>query len=284
MKTLLSIDGGGLFGIGVANWLPKLAGNWKFDCYAGTSVGSILAACYAIGMSPKEVQELFNSKLPEKIFTKEGGIKGAVKLASYKTGPARDALAGVFGDMKVSKVKNPLVIVAWNYNKNKEKVFSQTSNGSYLLRDAVLASMSAPTYFRPLKLKDEDGKEEQLGDGGVCGNDPSLAGITELLKAKKADIKEVKCLSISTGGEPKEKSIKISSIKDWIPILTDAVTLGNVGYTSYCVRHILGDRYLRISPKDLPSGSMDNFKLVPKIKEAWLKHPEKEALSFLKKK
>jgi len=283
MKTLLAINGGGLFGIGVANWLPKLAGNWKFDCYAGTSVGSILAACYAIGMSPAEVQGLFNSKLPEKIFTKEGGLKEAVKLASYKTGPARDALTSVFGDMKISNVKNPLVIVAWNYNKNKEKVFSQTSNSSYLLRDAVLVSMSAPTYFRPVKLKNEEGKDEQLGDGGVCGNDPSLAGITELLKAKKTDIKEVKCLSINTGGEPKEKSIKISSIKDWIPILTDAVTLGNVGYTSYCVRHILGDRYLRISPKDLPSGSMDNFKLVPKIKEAWLKHPEKEALNFLKK-
>jgi patatin-like phospholipase/acyl hydrolase len=43
MKTLLAIDGGGLFGVGVANWVPRL--KWKFDYYAGTSVGSILAAC-----------------------------------------------------------------------------------------------------------------------------------------------------------------------------------------------------------------------------------------------
>ncbi|MDR2580516.1 MAG: patatin-like phospholipase family protein [Fibromonadaceae bacterium] len=283
MKTLLSIDGGGLFGVGVANWLPKLAGNWKFDCYAGTSVGSILAACYATGMSPAEVQKLFNSDLPKKMFTKEGGVKGLAGLANYTTKGARDALASVFGDMKVSEVKHPLVIVAWNYNMNKEKVFSQSSNSSYLLRDAVLASISAPTYFRPLKLKNEEGKEEQLGDGGVCGNDPSLAGITEMLKKQKVDIKDIKCLSIGTTGEPREKKIKISTIKDWIPILTDVITLGNVAYTSYCVRHILGNRYLKVSPDALPRGSMDNFKLVPKIKEAWEKHPEKEALNFLRK-
>ncbi|MDR2972873.1 MAG: patatin-like phospholipase family protein, partial [Bacteroidales bacterium] len=71
MKTLLAIDGGGLFGIGVANWIPKLE-NYKFDYYAGTSVGSILAASYAIGMAAEEVQEEFNGTFPKEIFKKPG--------------------------------------------------------------------------------------------------------------------------------------------------------------------------------------------------------------------
>ncbi|MDR3002150.1 MAG: patatin-like phospholipase family protein, partial [Fibromonadaceae bacterium] len=242
----------------------------------------ILAACYAIGMSPEEVKALFNSSLPKKIFSEEKPPL-ILKPAKYKTGGARDALKGVFKDIKISQVKNPLVIVAWNYDKKKEKVFSQTSNSSYLLRDAVLASMSAPTYFRPVKLMNEKGIEEQLGDGGVCGNDPSLAGIAEMLKAKKIDISDIRCLSINTGGEPKEKKIKIGKMADWLPVLTGVITSGNVAYTSYCVKCIMGDRYLRVSPENLPNCSMDNFSQVPKIREAWLKHPEKAAVNFLKK-
>jgi len=294
MKTLLSINGGGLFGIGVANWLPKLTSkwNWKFDCYAGTSVGSILAACYAIGMTPSEVQELFNSDLPEKMFTKKYiTTKQFIKSAIYKTESAREALTSVFGNRKVSDVTNPLVIVAWNYSKSKEKVFSQTSNSSYLLRDAVLASMSAPTYFCPLKLEDDRGELEQLGDGGVCGNDPSLAGIAAMLdfyKKQRLSIQDIKCLSINTIGEPKEikKEVKISSvILSWIPVLTEAITSGNAAYTFYGISRIMGsNRYLRISPYGLPNdGRMDDFDLVSKIKKAWLKHPEQAALKFLKK-
>jgi hypothetical protein len=30
------------------------------------------------------------------------------------------------------------------------------------------------------KIKDENGDENMLGDGGVCGNDPSLAGIAAM--------------------------------------------------------------------------------------------------------
>jgi predicted acylesterase/phospholipase RssA len=167
MKTLLAIDGGGLFGVGVANWLPKL--KWKFDYYAGTSVGSILAACYACGMEPLKVQEMFNSNLPKRIFTKPGFPQSLnlLRPSIYDNAEAKKVLKEVFGDKKIKDTIFPIIIVAWNYVKRKEKVFTHKFNSEYFLRDAVLASMSAPTYFPVAKIKDENGDESMLGDGGA---------------------------------------------------------------------------------------------------------------------
>ena len=110
MKTLLAIDGGGLFGIGVANWIPKLE-NFVFDYYAGTSVGSILAACYVVGMESKDVQEKFNGELPWRIFTKPRSIN-PLRPAVYDDKGAKEVLKEIFGDIRVGDTKYPLVIVA----------------------------------------------------------------------------------------------------------------------------------------------------------------------------
>jgi patatin-like phospholipase/acyl hydrolase len=288
MKTLLAIDGGGLFGIGVANWMPKLK-NWKFDYYAGTSVGAILAASYASGIAPLKVQEMFNGNLPKRIFTKPGfpWNLNPLRCSTYDNKEVKKVLLEVFGDTKVKDVKFPLIIVAWNYDKRKQKVFTninnknECSNGNYLLRDAVLASMSAPTYFPIAEIREHaNAPVENLGDGGVCGNDPSLAGIAAM-QDDGIKIEDIKCLSICTGGDPKEKKLKMFSKAGWLPVVVDIITLGNVGYTSYCVKRILDDRYCRVAPCTLPDGSMDDFSLVPKIKEVWETHNHLEACKFL---
>jgi patatin-like phospholipase/acyl hydrolase len=287
LKTLLAIDGGGLFGVGVANWIPKLK-NWKFDYYAGTSVGSILAACYAIGIEPSKVQEMFNSDLPKRIFTKPGfpGNLNPLRVATYDNKGAKEVLKEVFGDKKVKDTEFPLVIVAWNYEMRKEKVFTNKCNSDYLLRDAVLASMSAPTYFPVAVLKNEKNEEEKLGDGGVCGNDPSLAGISAMRDAN-IKTKDIKCLSVGTTGVPKRKKLSVSNKAGWLPVIIDIITLGNAGYTSYGVKHLLdhneenNKKYLRVAPDNLPSGNLDAFDLVPKIKEVWEKCDFSKAYAFL---
>ncbi|MDR3019780.1 MAG: patatin-like phospholipase family protein, partial [Treponema sp.] len=266
----------------VANWIPKLD-NYEFNYYAGTSVGSILAACYAIGMKPEEVQKMFNSEIPKRIFSKPKNIlqrASFFRKATYGNEGAKKVFKEVFGDRTIKDTKYPLSIVAWNYEKRKEKVFTHRFNSDYLLRDAVLASVSAPTFFPVAEI----GKEK-LGDGGVCGNDPSLAGIAAI-RDDGFRIKDIKCLSIGTTGKPKEKTLKVYTKLGWLPVLIDIITTGNVSYTSYGVSHLLSDkekpeRYLRITPSNLPSGSMDNFKLVPKIKEVWEQYPHREAYKFL---
>jgi hypothetical protein len=67
----------------------------------------------------------------------------------------------------------------------------------------------------------------------------------------------------------------------WLPVVVDVITLGNVGYTSYGVSHVLDNRYLRVCPRDLPSGDLDDFSLVPKIRKAWEGYSHLEAFNFL---
>jgi len=293
VKTILAIDGGGLFGVGVADWIPKL-GSRMFDCYAGTSVGSILAACYAIGLEPLKVQEMFNSGLARRIFTKPRlpWRLNWFRPAIYDNKEAQKVLEEVFGDRRVEDVKDgcSLVIVAWNYKKRKEKVFtSDKCNNRYLMRDAVLASMSAPSFFPIVRLLEEDGNPECLGDGGVCGNDPSLAGVAALREGilrngvvEKIQTRHIKCLSIGTSGVPREKKkFNVFWKLGWLQVVTDIIAQGNASYTSYGVSHLLDDRYLRVSPEGLPDSKMDNFKLLPEIRKVWAEWDHTAAVNFL---
>jgi len=284
LKTLLAIDGGGLFGVGVADWMPKLGGR-TFDYYAGTSVGAILAACYATGMEPPEVRDMFNSGLAKRIFTKPRlpASLNPLRPAVYDNREAKRVLREVFGDTQVKDTKYPLIILAWNYGKRREKVFTSFKhNSTYLLRDAVLASISAPTFFPVVKLKDENGKDEWLGDGVLCGNNPSFAGISAM-RDEKIQTEHIKCLSIGTRGDPQESTkFNVPNKLGWQPVIIDVIIFGSVGYTSYAAERLLGEkRYLRISPTNLPDGSMDDFKLVPKIKKAWEEYDHSKAVRFL---
>jgi hypothetical protein len=51
--------------------------------------------------------------------------------------------------------------------------------------------------------------------------------------------------------------------------------------TEGLVSHVLDNRYLRACPKDLPSGDLDDFSLVPKIRKAWEGYSHLEAFNFL---
>jgi len=281
IKNILAIHGGGCFGVGVANWLSKFPYSWKPDLVAGTSVGSIIASLIAIDKPFRLIADMFNGDMVRQIFTKPKFPRNILPTGyTYDNVEAKKALQEVFGDKKVKECKFPIVIVAWNYTKKKAKVFSHKYNSEYFLRDAVLASISAPTYFPIVELKDPcKGEVDQLGDGGVCGNDPSMAAIAALREAGTI-IKDIRCLSLATAGWPEEKRISPGTAVSWLPIVIDMVTLGNADYTAHCAAQILDDRYMQIVPK-LPKGDLDDLKLIPKIKDAWMAVDAEPAIRFV---
>jgi len=280
-KNLLSINGGGLYGVGVANWLSKLDPKWKPDYITGTSVGSIIGSLIATGKPYKVIADMFNGDLPKKIFSKPGFPKNILPTGyTYDNVEAKKVLKEQFGDLKVKDAKIPLIIVSWNYSKKKAKVFTHKHNSDYFLRDAVLASMSAPTYFPIFELKDPiSGNVDQLGDGGVCGNDPSMAGIAAM-REDGIRISDIRCLSIATSGWPAEKKISPSTAVGWLPIAVDILTLGNADYSAYCANQMLSESYMQVIPK-IPQSSLDDIKLIPKIKEGWMAVDAQPAIDFL---
>lgn len=279
---MLSINGGGVFGCGVASWLTKLNPSWKPDYLAGTSVGSIIASLIAIGRSYSVIDDMFNKQgLVNKIFTKPKFPKNILPTGyTYDNSEAKRILKEIFGDALVKDVKIPIIIVAWNWKKKKAKVFTKKYNSDYFLRDAVLASISAPTYFPIVELKDpKTGAVDQCGDGGVCGNDPSMAGIAAMIEDGIA-IPDIRCLSVATSGWPEDKKINPGSSLGWMPIVIDTLTLGNADYSSYCSARILHDRYMQIMP-EVPKGDLDDVKLIPKIRESWMRVDAEPAARFL---
>ena len=50
---------------------------------------------------------------------------------------------------------------------------------NFLVRDACRASTAAPTFFPAAQVTSMAGEAHELIDGGVCANDPVLAGFAE---------------------------------------------------------------------------------------------------------
>jgi hypothetical protein len=63
-----------------------------------------------------------------------------------------------------------------------------------LVKDAVLASCSAPTYFDPHRLN-----EYLLADGGLWANNPALAAVIDAQKRLGVAQDDIQILSIGTG-------------------------------------------------------------------------------------
>src|SRR5438045_997080 len=82
-KRMLALDGGGIRGALTLGYLQKIEDTLRkqngndpafrlcdyFDLIGGTSTGSIIASCLAIGMSTKEITEMYFD-LGSKIFGK----------------------------------------------------------------------------------------------------------------------------------------------------------------------------------------------------------------------
>lgn len=209
---ILAIDGGGIRGVFPAHILKCIQSHLKvsllekFGMIAGTSTGSILAAAVALKINLEEVINLYR-KHGAAIFKRIPFwwlIPYEFLFHSlYKKDELKKALNAVFGDItlgQITKITTPLLLPATDIGNSGVHVFkSKYSNEFYrdsdvLLKDAVLASCSAPMYFAPTKVD-----EYLLADGGLWANNPSLAAVIDAQKRLGKKIEDIRVLSIGTG-------------------------------------------------------------------------------------
>jgi uncharacterized protein len=202
-KRILALDGGGIRGALTLGYLQRIEdilrkqhGNDPafrlsdyFDLIGGTSTGSIIASCLALGMKVEDITKMY-FELGGKIFGKKYKwwnlftIKKFIK-ESYDCVPLEVELKKVFGDITLEsdKIKTGLCIVAKRADTNSVWPLINHPGGKYfpmnkdiLLWKAVRASAAAPTYFIP-QLIDVGGglPKAAFVDGGVSmANNPSL--------------------------------------------------------------------------------------------------------------
>ncbi|MFA5484849.1 MAG: patatin-like phospholipase family protein [Candidatus Pacearchaeota archaeon] len=157
-KLGLVLSGGGARGyahIGILKILDEL--KIKPDYIAGTSMGAIIGAAYALGMSAFEIEkkadELKLYKYLDPTIPKKGLIKGDKILKLFEE---------IYENKNFDETKIPLFVNAVDIETGRELIFSEGS-----IAIAVRASMSIPGIFNPINVNNYT-----LVDGGLTNNIP----------------------------------------------------------------------------------------------------------------
>ena len=113
------------------------------------------------------------------------------------------------------------------------------------LRDALLATSAAPTYFPVHRVGDRS-----FVDGGLVANAPDLVAVTETIRHLGCDLEQVRVLSVGTAGTPHAARIKTKApgLVAWL-MQHGLVQLTLSAQEQLVVQQtavLLRDRYLRL--------------------------------------
>jgi len=162
-KTLgLALGSGGSRGTAHIGFLQALDENdIKVDFIAGTSMGAVVGACYAKGMTPLEMSERIFDLKARDLFDID--LMPLTRLGLLRSQKVKILIEDLLGDVKFKALKIPFKCVAVNILTGKAVTLDDNNN----LVDCVLASSAIPSIFRPVKIDDM-----LLVDGGVANRVP----------------------------------------------------------------------------------------------------------------
>lgn len=205
---ILALTGGGFRGLFTIEFLRHCEEHWKvdwrqrFSLFAGTSVGSLLAAGLSVGRRAAEIQEAMTTHGPT-IFPPRRlhFLRRLVGPAPFAVEPLKNAVESVLGvrkDVLLSEFEGKLVVTAVNYTTGTHEVFCSAgvdpeAAQKVKLVDAILASAAAPTYF-PLRMIGD----YEYADGGLIANAPDLVAYLTAIGQQRAEPTNCYMLSLGT--------------------------------------------------------------------------------------
>jgi uncharacterized protein len=266
---ILSLDGGGIKGAFTAAVLAE----WEqrtgriiadhFDLIAGTSTGGIIALSLGLGIPAAEILRFYREQGP-KIFP---NLTAHQKLSlnirhlwepKYSAEPLRAALQGVFGNKLLKESKCRLLIPAYDVVAGRLYLFKTRHDPRFIFdEDALavevaLATAAAPTFFEQAKVSAHSGAI--YVDGGVWGNCPALAAVTEAVHFLKVPLDSIDLLRVGTLTEPasfvhdaKEGWFRIRpGLIEWAPQLVGVMFRGQMEASWASANLLTGGRSLYV--------------------------------------
>jgi hypothetical protein len=251
MKTILSIDGGGIRGIIPLACLVQLErregrpANELFDMVAGTSTGSVIAAGLALGMSARGLLALYKD-LSRQAFQKLPWWKVLANLGNHRYSNAfiEQTLTEIGGERTLNELPIDVLITAKNTLSSRTDFFVRDGPGNaglwgtLSLKDAVLASIAAPTYF-PAHTAQVRGKTYSWVDGGVgvAGN-PSYHTAVEALhySGGRYPAGGTRMLSFGTGRHPHSIDAARANLLQWARWSLDEILEDAGDWQTYVTR------------------------------------------------
>lgn len=172
-KTIgIALGGGGARGFAHVGILEVMEEHGlKVDYMAGTSMGSVIGAMYALGMPLKRIKEI--ALHFQKIDFSPTQYMTPFHESLLSGDFIEHGLEQVFEDAKFEDCKIPFSTLAIDLESGKEVVFDKG-----LIREALRAAVSIPIIFPPHFYQDR-----YLVDGAVLNNVP-----LSLLVDKKPDV------------------------------------------------------------------------------------------------
>jgi len=274
---ILALDGGGTRGIYTAQLLAKVEHDLGVrikDCFhliAGTSTGSIIAGAAVSNITMDEIVELFESETQE-IFRKKW-YRNPLLFSKYSDEILFQIIAKHIPARSLSEVSIPLIITSSEITNSKLHVFrsnyaenldeSVDYAGNVCLRDAIVASCAAPTFFAPKMVNDK-----LLADGGLWANNPSIAAYVEALTVFGKNASQIRILSIGTGHSTSMYGNKRGwgFLSGWggVKLVSYVMTLQSHSSANMMTR-LMQNNYLRVDPK-IDFWDIDTVKQLDKLK------------------
>lgn len=171
-KLGLALGSGGARGAAHVAFLKALEEEGiKPYCISGCSMGAVVGAGYAAGMTCEQLKDKIADLKAFDII--DPAIAPLTKLGLLKGNKMRKLLLSNLGDLTFEQLKMPFGCVATDILSGRSVELTQGN-----LVDAVRGSSAIPTVFRPVKLGDK-----LLVDGGVLCRVP-----VKLCKSLGADV------------------------------------------------------------------------------------------------
>lgn len=276
---ILSLDGGGIRGLYSACLLQiiesEITGGEHvsdyFDLIAGTSTGGIIAVGLGFAMSATSLVDLY-SEGGERIFppiryrqTKRNFENFGKNLThpKYDHRPLETLLYGALKDSVLGESSARLVIPAFMVPTSEIAVFKTDHHPDYkrdhrtFAWEVCRATSAAPTYFSP---HERNGRA--FIDGGLWANNPILVAVTEALSCFDVSPAQLRILSIGTGNQPYQISLKDArgGLWNWRTLVLGAMSLSTDNAAAQVGLMIGPERVLRLEPEQqIASIEMDDW-------------------------
>lgn len=233
MRTILSIDGGGIRGIIPALLLAKLEARLGrptaelFDLIAGTSTGGILAlgltrpgangkpmysAAQLVDLYEKQGSAIFHTPAWRKLVP-----AARIVDEKYPSSGIEGVLEHYFADARLKDAVTSVLVPSYEIER-RMPFFFRSSRARFdpaydwPMKLAARATSAAPTYFAPLRM--EAGGTNgyyALIDGAVFANNPAMCALAEARDLWGAQ--DMMLLSLGTGSLT--RPIRYAQAKHW---------------------------------------------------------------------
>jgi predicted acylesterase/phospholipase RssA len=270
-RQLLALSGGGFRGLFTARVLERAEEAFQtrigacFDLVAGTSVGALIAAAVAQGIPARAIRETFEAN-GEKIFRPGlwAGLRRIVR-APYRADAISATLDALFAshpaalDAPLAQQPLKLLVTAVDAAAHRARVIGGKGLGdgalpSITLRDAILASAAAPTYFPVRRIA----SGETLVDGGLVANAPEWIALAYGLRLLATPLEDLHLLGIGTAAPDPARATAGDpdrGILPWLLSKRGLVQLTLDSQEELAVRQVmalLSDRYVRVDMRPSP--------------------------------